>query len=52
MEDTMLKYKNYLHFDNKMSIDTAKEYLKNIDTHQYLPFITVNVNNFLHKKWN
>jgi len=36
----MLKYKNYLHFDNKMSISTAKEYLKNIDNHQYLPFIT------------
>ena len=35
-----MKYKRYIHFDNIMSLDEAKEYVKNIDNHSYLPFIT------------
>ena len=35
-----MKHKRYIHFDNIMSLDEAKEYVKKIDNHSYLPFIT------------
>ena len=35
-----MKYKGYYHFDNRMSLKDVNEYVKNLDNHQYLPFIT------------
>ena len=35
-----MKYKGYYHFDNRMSLKDANEYVKNLNNHQYLPFIT------------
>lgn len=37
-----MKYKSYVHFDNKMTLEEAENYIKNLKGHQYLPFITYN----------
>lgn len=44
-----MKYKKYYHFDHMLSFDKAKNYLENIDGHQYLPFITYKEDK---KKWD
>ena len=35
-----MKYKNYFHFDKIMTEEEANTYIKNLESHQYLPFIT------------
>ena len=38
MEENM-KYKKYYHFDKRITLEQANEYVKCLDSHQYLPFI-------------
>ena len=45
----IMKNVSYVHFDTEMSKKEARDYLKNIDSHQYLPFITYTVDK---KKWD
>ena len=44
-----MKNVSYVHFDTEMSKKEARDYLKNIDSHQYLPFINYTVDK---KKWD
>ena len=36
----IMKYKGYYHFDKIMTLKEANIYVKNLEDHQYLPFIT------------